>query len=195
MDAGSIAVHRLPEYGLAARVWIAQGRPDQALSILEVVLAAAMAKRDMVQMLEATLLQAAAHRQQRNTSQALQSLARAIDLAEPRGYVQPFLSAGEPVEKLLRQAVAQDIRTAYAQKVLLAFRSPAGERESMVELLTERERQILRLLAAGLSSTEIAGELVIAVSTVRSYIKVLYRKLDVHGRDQAVDKGRHMGLI
>ena len=195
MDAGSIALHRLPEYGLAARVWIAQGRPDRALSSLEATVAAATAKRSMVQMLEATLLQAAAHRQQRNTSQALQSLARAIDLAEPEGYVHPFLSAGEPVEKLLRQAVAQDIRTAYAQKVLSAFRSPAGERGSMVEPLTERERQILRLLAAGLSSTEIAGELVIAVSTVRSYIKVLYRKLDAHGRDQAVDKGRHMGLI
>jgi len=195
MDVGSIALHRLPEYGLAARVWIAQGHSDRALSLLEATVAAATAKRNMVQMLEATLLQAAAHRQQRNISQALQSLARALDLAEPEGYVQPFLSAGEPVEKLLRQAVAQDIRTAYAQKVLSAFRSPARERASMVEPLTERERQILRLLAVGLSSTEIAGELVIAVSTVRSYIKVLYRKLDVHGRDQAIDKGRHMGLI
>jgi ATP/maltotriose-dependent transcriptional regulator MalT len=65
----------------------------------------------------------------------------------------------------------------------------------LVEPLTEREAQVLRLLAAGLSSTEVAGELVIAVSTARSYIKSLYAKLDAHSRQEAIEKGRLYGLL
>ena len=65
----------------------------------------------------------------------------------------------------------------------------------LYEPLTERERQVLRLLAVGLSSTEVADELVLAVSTVRSYIKTIYRKLDVHDRDKAITRGQQLGVI
>jgi LuxR family maltose regulon positive regulatory protein len=65
----------------------------------------------------------------------------------------------------------------------------------LVEPLTERETQVLRLLAAGLSSTEVAKELVIAVSTSRSYIKSLYGKLNAHSRDEAIEQGHLYGLI
>jgi DNA-binding NarL/FixJ family response regulator len=66
---------------------------------------------------------------------------------------------------------------------------------ALIEPLTERERQILRLLATGLSSTRIAAELVIAVSTTRSYLKSIYRKLDAHSRDEAVARARTLGWL
>ena len=73
--------------------------------------------------------------------------------------------------------------------------SGAGAADLMPEPLTQREQQLLRLLAAGLSSTEVAEELVIAVNTARSYIKSIYGKLDAHSREEAIEKGKQAGLI
>ncbi|NOR89758.1 MAG: hypothetical protein GQ524_05845 [Anaerolineales bacterium] len=70
-----------------------------------------------------------------------------------------------------------------------------GSSESLIEPLTEREMEVLRLLATHLSSTEIAGQLVIATSTVRSHIKNIYSKLRVHSRTEAVEKAREIGLL
>lgn len=107
---------------------------------------------------------------------------------------------------LLRQAIARGIQTEYAQKLLAAFATPARRDSAfsalpdaaatpLYEPLTERERQVLRLLAVGLSSTEVANELVLAVSTVRSYIKTIYHKLDVHDRDEAITRGQQLDVI
>ena len=97
------------------------------------------------------------------------------------------------------------IHPAFAQTLLAALsdREPVGVgpknvapgAPKLIEPLTERETQVLRLLAAGLSSTEVAEELVIAVSTARSYIKSLYGKLDAHSRDAAIEQGHRYGLI
>jgi DNA-binding NarL/FixJ family response regulator len=76
--------------------------------------------------------------------------------------------------------------------------SPQGRtdrQEAPLEPLTDRERQVLRLLAAGLSSNQIADELVISVSTARSYMKSLYQKLDAHSREEAVEKGHQLGWL
>jgi LuxR family maltose regulon positive regulatory protein len=70
-----------------------------------------------------------------------------------------------------------------------------GSTESMIEHLTEREMEVLCLLATHLSSTEIADQLVIAASTVRSHIKTIYSKLRVHSRTEAVEKAREIGLL
>jgi DNA-binding CsgD family transcriptional regulator len=64
-----------------------------------------------------------------------------------------------------------------------------------LEPLTDRERQVLRLLAAGLSSNQVAEELIISVSTVRSYMKSLYQKLDAHNREEAIEKGKRLGWL
>jgi LuxR family maltose regulon positive regulatory protein len=196
---------RLPEYLLLARVMLAQGQADAALAFLAGLVAAAEASGYLVVLIEATILQALAHHRKRSDAQALQRLEHALALAEPQGYVRPFLSAGQPVEALLRQAIARGTRAAYAGQVLAAFVAQACEHGAspapdaaigrLYEQLTEREHQVLRLLAAGLSSTEVAEELIIAVSTARSYIKVIYRKLNVHSRDEAIARGRQLGLL
>ncbi|MBN1890083.1 MAG: hypothetical protein JW850_18950 [Thermoflexales bacterium] len=184
---------RLPEYLLLARFTLIQGQADEALALLEHVVAAAKASRYAVVLIEATILQALAYHLKRNTRRALHDMECALALAEEQGYVSPFLRAGEALEKLLRQLIAQDVNTGYASKLLKVLRAPAPE--SLYESLTERESQVLRLLAAGLSSTEVAEELIIAVSTARSYIKTIYQKLDAHSRAEAIAKGQQLGLL
>jgi len=203
---------RLPEYLVLPRVLLAQGqrRParslDEAVDVLERLVTAAEAGQYVAVLIEATVLQALAWHLKRNNVRALESLERAVALAAPEGYVRPFLDAGEPMHTLLRQAVTRGVQAEYAQKLLAPFAVqarrdstfptlPDAAATPLYEPLTERERQVLRLLAVGLSSTEVAEELFLAVSTVRSYIKTIYRKLDVHDRDKAITKGQQLGVI
>ena len=204
---------RLGRYLLLARTLLAQGAPDRAEELLVKVGIIAENHPDVTVFLEALVLRAGtAYRRQGDGARALAYLECALDLAAPEGHVRPFLNAGTLLVKPLRQAVMQGIHPAYAQKLLAALSdqerrqtgvqcvatSPEGVDPGLAELvepLTEREQQVLRLLAAGLSSTEVAEELVIAVSTSRSYIKSLYGKLDAHSRDEAIAKGQQYGLI
>ncbi|MEE9617313.1 MAG: LuxR C-terminal-related transcriptional regulator, partial [Anaerolineae bacterium] len=197
---------RLPEYLLLPRVLLAQGRLDEAVDVLERLVTVAETGRYLAVLIEATILQALAWHLKRNNARALESLERALTLAAPEGYVRPFLDAGEPMRTLLRQAVARGVQAEYAQKLLAPFAAqarrdstfpalPDAAATPLYEPLTERERQVLRLLAVGLSSTEVADELFLAVSTVRSYIKTIYRKMDVHGRDEAIARGQQLGVI
>jgi len=197
---------RLPEYLVLPRVLLAQGRLDEAVDVLERLVTVAEAGQYAAVLIEAMVLQALAWHLKRNSVRALEYLERALTLAAPEGYVRPFLDAGEPMHTLLRQAIARGVQTEYAQKLLTAFAAqarrdstfpalPDAAATPLYEPLTEREHQVLRLLAVGLSSTEVAEELFLAVSTVRSYIKTIYRKLDVHDRDKAITKGQQLGVI
>jgi ATP/maltotriose-dependent transcriptional regulator MalT len=140
----------------------------------------------------------------------LAHLQRALDLAAPESFARPFLDAGGALVGPLRQAIMQGIQPAFAQRLLASLaveerrRATVGQLPDalkaptaapLIEPLTERERQVLRLLAAGLSSTEVAEELVISVSTARSYIKSLYGKLGAHSRDEAIEQGSQAGLL
>ena len=195
----------LSERLLLARIKLAQGKIDQAVVELDRLVTAASDQRCFLTRLEVTLLQAVAQLHLKNTAQARQHLVHALALAEPEGYVLPFVRAGEVIVPLLRQVLAQESQATYAQKILGAVNVHLRQREAgllhepisgaLIEPLTERERQILRLLATGLSSTRIAAELVIAVSTTRSYLKSIYRKLDAHSRDEAVARARTLGWL
>jgi DNA-binding NarL/FixJ family response regulator len=133
-------------------------------------------------------------------------LETALQLAEPSGYVSIFLNIGQPLYDFVRREILSGgLSSAFAQKLLAAFagQSRTGRAgfltesgpSSGVEALTRQETQILHLLARGLSSTEVAAELVIAVSTARSYIKSIHRKLNAHSREEAIARGKQAGLI
>jgi LuxR family maltose regulon positive regulatory protein len=204
---------RLGRYLLLARALLAQGAPDLAEELLEKVCSIAESYPDFSVYLEALILRTGiAYQHQGDAARALSYLERALALAAPEGYVRPFLNAGTLMAKPLRQAIMRGIRPTYAQKILAALSDQAYRRiglqrlttrpedvapgaAELTEPLTERETQVLRLLASGLSSTEVAEELVIAVSTSRSYIKSLYAKLGAHSRDEAIEKGQQYGLI
>jgi LuxR family maltose regulon positive regulatory protein len=131
-----------------------------------------------------------------NVPGALQWLERAITLAEPEGYVRVFIEEGAPLAALLRRMEA----SAFAEKLQGFFPAPAAEEAApahpgLIEPLTERELETLRLLAAGLTYAGIAGRLVVSVNTVRFHVKGIYGKLNAANRAQAIERARGLGLI
>ena len=98
--------------------------------------------------------------------------------------------------RLLRRALAEGIAPSYVSKLLAAFGESAQPApQALVEPLTERELEVLRLIAAGLSNREIAQELVVAVSTVKTHVNHIYGKLGVRSRIQAVAKARKLDML
>jgi LuxR family transcriptional regulator, maltose regulon positive regulatory protein len=190
---------RLPEYLLRARSLLARGKTHNAIELLEKLVAIAESSRNAEVLLEVLALRALAEGEGRATARGLSYLVKALNLAAPQGYLRPILEAGEPLEPLLHAAVAEGIQPGLAGQLLTGLsRSDRGRgtgEERPVEPLTGRELQVLRLLAAGLTSTQIAAQLFLSIHTTRSYIKTLYRKLDAHTRAEAIEKGYHFDLL
>jgi LuxR family maltose regulon positive regulatory protein len=198
------------------RVRLAQGRLEDALQPLDRMAEAAGEGRRTGRLIEILVLQARIHQAQGRQDQALAALGQALTLARPEGYMRLFIDEGAPVGGLLRQAAVQGIAAtqghavSYVGQLLAAVKSEAEARkrrapeplppappaaEPLLDPLTERELEVLRLLAAGLRNKEIAGTLVIAQSTVKQHLKNIYAKLDVHSRTQAVAQARELGLL
>jgi LuxR family maltose regulon positive regulatory protein len=193
------------EYLVLARLFIMQGRGAEALELLEPLLAQARQWGRIDLTIWIQILRALAWHTEGDDVQALDAVGEALRLAEPGGYIRTFLDEGEPMVRLLQQAVSQEIAPVYAKNLLAAFGDEeSGEPElgpvtpaarPLIDALSDREAEVLQLLAAGLSNPEVADELFIAVSTVRSHCKNIYRKLDVHNRWDAVERGRELGLV
>ncbi len=134
---------------------------------------------------------------------ALHFLRRAIMLAEPEGYVRPFVNLGSQMGEVLKYAISKGVHTSYSKELLDALAAEPSISVSKVitprvplsEPLSERELQVLKLLNSDLSTPEIAKELIVAVSTVRSHVKNIYSKLDVHSRMEAIDRAKEWDLI
>jgi len=193
-----------------ARVLVAQGarQPsgpflDEALGLLARLLKAAQAAGWTQEAIKILILQALAFRAKGDDHEALTGLTRALALAQAGGYTRTFIDEGAPMGKLLSRAVAaQAGPVGYATKLLAALENETrvGERAQpsiapLVEPLSQRELEVLRLIAAHLSRTEIAQELFISVNTVRSHIKNIYGKLGVHKRKDAIRRARDLGLL
>jgi LuxR family maltose regulon positive regulatory protein len=205
-----------------ARVLVAQGRvcPKgpylvEATRLLSSLLESALAGGRMGRGIEILLLQALALDAQGQHKEALAALARALSLAMPEGYVRLFADEGEPVRALLQQLAPRDTALGpIVGKLLAVLRmeqsqlkgkgvpaTPAASRRTtakpspLVEPLTERELEVLRLVAAGLSTRRIAEELYLSVNTVKTHVKSLYSKLNVHSRAQAIKCARELGLL
>jgi LuxR family transcriptional regulator, maltose regulon positive regulatory protein len=127
-----------------------------------------------------------------------------LALAEPEGYVRTFVDEGEPMSELLHRAASLGIAWDYASKLLVAFDGGAAllaaveatkDTGALSEPLTERELEVLRLIAAGKSNRGIAQGLFVAVSTVKKHINNIYRKLEAHSRTQAVARARELNLL
>jgi LuxR family maltose regulon positive regulatory protein len=180
---------------LRARIDLARGRPDEALSLLEQAYQEAEHCVGKYAMIGSLALQALALRAQGKLDQALTALESALSLAEPEGYVRTFIDEGEPMAALLRAAASRGIAVDYVSELLAAFGDVAPPSARLVEPLSERELEVLRLLAAGLSNREIARELFLAVGTVKKHTSNIYGKLSVHSRTHAVARARDLDLI
>jgi LuxR family maltose regulon positive regulatory protein len=187
------------EHVMLARVWIAQGRTGEALVLLELPLSVAERQRLNGSVIKIQVVKALALHVQGDTPLAMDALEWALTLAEPEGYVRVFVDEGEPMARLLRQAASRGIAPEYVSKLLSAFdKSEACTHvppQPLIDPLSERELEVLWLLRTSLSSVEIAEELAISVHTVRSHIKHIYDKLNVHGRMEAVHQAGALKLL
>jgi LuxR family maltose regulon positive regulatory protein len=196
------------EYATLARVFIAQGRFLEALDLLEQMQAVAEETGRHGRLLESLMLRALALSAQGHTEQALPPLVRALSLAEPGGYVRTFADEGTPIAQLLTLVKARGMapEEAYVDKLLAAigFEERPGQPAArprqastfpLIEPLSERELEVLSLVAAGLSNREIAAKLVIAEGTVKKHLHNIFGKLNVRSRTQAVMRASELGLL
>jgi LuxR family maltose regulon positive regulatory protein len=192
-----------------ARYYLVRGEPAQAVAVLEPPLADLQGRSMWGNRVELLALRALAHQAQGNTAQAQLDLEQALELAEPEGFVRTFVEEGEPMRCLLVEAAQQGRAREYALYLLmnmeagaqppLSDRGPSLERTgghpSLVEPLTEREMEVLRFLQTSLTTPEIASEMGIAPSTVRTFVKNVYGKLGVHRRLDAIEQAKVLGLL
>ncbi len=182
-------------------------------ALLARLLQAAEAQKRRGSALDILLVQALAHEAQGNRPQALAALKRALSLAEPEGYVRIFVDEGEVMRLLIeKQSRNRDHPlSGYADKLLAAFTPPVNKQSTtpalaagasvknpkseMVEPLSERELEVLRLVAQGLSNREISLRLFLALNTVKGHNQKIFNKLQVQSRTEAVARAREMGLL
>jgi LuxR family maltose regulon positive regulatory protein len=194
---------REDEYATLVRVLKADRRPGSALRLLERLLQQAKSGGRIGRAIEVMALQALAHAQHGDHPEAMIALGRALSLAEPEGYVRTFVDEDAPMAALLRQAVSRGIARDYVGELLAAFEPGIGDiplplhpsAPLLAERLSEREIEVLQLIAAGLSNREIAQKLFIEVGTVKTHINNLYGKLEVHSRTQAIARARELRLL
>src|SRR5215470_3914759 len=171
----------------------------EALALLERLLSDAEPRARMNSVLELLLLRALALQAQGKQEEALRTLGRALVLAEPEGYIRLFLDEGAPLLILLRQAYARQITSGYVVTLLEAagqqVRPVPHRSDQLMDSLTAREREVLRLLVAGASNREIADHLVLSVNTVKKHVFNICSKLNVQGRTHAIAKARMLQLL
>jgi LuxR family maltose regulon positive regulatory protein len=156
---------------------------------------AAQAARRMGSLLKILTLQAEIFLGQNKIDSALSLLEPALAIAETEGYLRTFLDHGRPMQALLRIALTQGICPNYAARLLDQFEMKSAATGGLLTPLTDRETEVLRLIVAGLSNTEIADELFIAESTVKTHINHIYAKLNVTSRAQSIAKARDQKLL
>ena len=134
--------------------------------------------------------------------EALGFLAEALALAAPEGYVRPFVDLGRPMAALLREAAARGIAVDFIGRLLAAFRASEhrgaeapSRNQPLVEPLSERELEVLRLLAGGNTNDEIGRSLYVSTNTVKAHLKSIYRKLDVNSRHEAAGRAQQLNLL
>jgi LuxR family transcriptional regulator, maltose regulon positive regulatory protein len=196
------------EHITLARALLAQYRTErvvgsgqQVVELLERLLAAADDGGRTGSVTEILLLQALAQQTRGDTVAALVPLERALTVAEPEGYVRIFTDEGPPMAALLTAAAQRGIVPGYVGRLLTTFREsrprPVGASgsEGLVGPLSERELDVLRLLASDLGGPDIARELVLSLNTVRTHTKNIYAKLAVSNRRAAVRRATELDLL
>lgn len=205
------------EHLTLARVLIARYKTDRvdgdlqaALGLLARLLQAAEEGGRNGSVIEILILQSLAHQAQGDQPSALASLERALSLAEPEGYIYTFVDEGEALRFLIlefRLAIEKSARNgihplfSYVDKLLAAF--PIGSnrpkiknlKSEIVEPLSERELEVLKLLQSDLSGPEIAGQLIVSLHTLRTHTNNIYKKLGVNNRRAAIRRAEELDLL
>jgi LuxR family maltose regulon positive regulatory protein len=202
---GELDYQRYEEHLSLARVLIGLGKPDEALMLLERLLVSAEEHKRMGEVIVILAIQALALQAQGNDDQAVRVITRSLSLAEPEGYIRTFVDEGLAMARLLYEILSRGRQQEYVRNLLAAFHTleaaePASQEHLKhgsitIEALSERELEVLRLIADGFSNQEVAQELVLALDTVKGHTRKIYGKFGVHSRTQAVAIARTLGLL
>jgi LuxR family maltose regulon positive regulatory protein len=218
IDGSVSSLNQEVAYLTWVRALIAGNRIPQALQLLDRLCQGAEEGGRTGRVIEMLVLKALALQTLGEQEKALMTLNQALVLAEPGGYIRVFVDEGIPMAGLLRRAPSRGVTSEYVGRLLAAFAaearypglaappspSPGALRESspavteadwLPEPLSDRELEVLRLVATGLTNRAIALELSIAVSTVKTHMKNIHAKLGVRNRTQAVARARELGLL
>ena len=186
-----------------ARVQLAEGDSSAALAALEPLRREAEEKNWQDERLRVMVLQAIALHAHGEEDQAARLLDDALALAEPGGFIRVFVDEGRPMAELLSQRAAQGMMPNYVGKLLAAFEAErvesahltARSAQLLIEPLSQRELEVLRLIAQGLSNREISERLFVALITVKGHNQRIFGKLQVQRRTEAVARARELGLL
>jgi LuxR family maltose regulon positive regulatory protein len=202
-----LSYSREVEHLVLARVFVTQDKLEEALRLLGRLLSAAHAGGRTGSVIEILTLQALILQKVGDTARAASILGRALSLAEPEVYVRMFVDEGDPMAALLRRLQAHGASSGYAGRLLVVLRRSGGDDRMPVgptistrgqplpEALSERELEVLRLVASGRSNREIARELYVSLGTVKTHINNTYRKLGANSRTRAVARARDLNLV
>ncbi len=193
------------EHATLARLLLAQGARDRsagatraAIGLLERLLAAADEGGRNGSVIELLVSLSLAHQANDDMTTALRLLERAIAFGEPEGYLRVFVDEGAPMAALLKLATKQRDASSYGRLLLAAFVAPASRttvEQPLIEPLSERELEVLRLLESDLDGPDIARELSVSLSTVRTHTRNVYAKLGVNSRRAAISRAAELGLL
>ena len=175
----------------------AEASIHEATRLLERLLPAAEEGGRTGRVIEILVLRALAHQTLGDIPAALACLERAMSLAEPEGYVRVFIDEGSPTAALLKAAAKQGIARNYVRRLLAAVSETEHDRpieQALIDPLSERELDVLRLLGTELDGPAIARELMVSLNTMRTHTKNIYAKLAVTNRRAAVRRAAELGL-
>jgi LuxR family maltose regulon positive regulatory protein len=187
-----------------ARVHLAHGDAATALAVLEPLSRQAEAKGWQDERLKVMVLQSVAHHVHGEKDKAVQLLGEALALAEPGGFIRLFVDEGIRMAHLLSEARARGIMPDYTGKLLTVFeatdqksedKSCLSKAQPLIEPLSQRELEVLQLIAEGLSNREIGERLFLALSSVKGHNLNIFGKLQVQRRTEAVARARELGLL
>jgi LuxR family maltose regulon positive regulatory protein len=221
LDEGRFpGVHRREfPFLVVARIQLARGDTAAACALLADLLALAQRSGRVHSQVEALILESLVRQAQGDEAGALAALRAALPLAEPGGFVRTFVDAGPAIGELIRQAtsasaaasggpggpvISPGISPEYARRLAEAFGTPLPEvglpapgvaAQDLPEPLTDREIEVLRLIATGLSNADAGGRLFIAPSTVKKHLENIYAKLGTRNRTQAIARAREAGVL
>ena len=196
-SVGAIPLTHHDLYLAYARLLLAQGKWSAAEQTLDRLSDFSQSSGQRRWLIPIQILRAILGLNRQDWPQALSALAAAMELAEPEGFIQDFLDEGAPMIRLLDEAIRRKVKPAFAHQLLNRFSPgrPAEKSIDLVEPLSERELEVLKLVAEGLSNQEIASRLYLSLRTIKFHTSNIYGKLGVKSRTEAVSKARNLGLL
>ena len=202
---GELTFYNDSEFIVFARYLLTQGKLDQSIHLLGRLFKLAESGGRTLRSIEIRILEALALQKGDQVEKALSVLEDALRLSEPEGFIRIFVDEGPSMARLLYEALSREIAPNYVRQLLAAFPDVDTKQTATTEIrssddewiepLSERELEVLQLIAKGLTNREVGARLYLTQNTVKAHARTIYSKLGVNNRTQAVNRARTLGLI